>query len=116
MEYLPEEYENYTIIRDSDLIPDTNLIAYVNDETEEIKVFESKPIGDEWRLLGLLVTKTYYRTAELVREHYKEVKECCDSIRASDDQYEDPSEWSARESYEDFYKDGYWSEIFWDII
>lgn len=116
MEYLPEEYQNCTIIRDSDLIPDTNLIAYVNDETEEIKVFESRPIGDGWRLLGLVVTKKYYNLAESIKEEYEEIKYACDSIRSDDDQYEDPSEWAAREAYDDFYKDGRWDEVFFDIF
>ena len=108
--------DDYIIINGIDMIPDTKYIAYINDETDETKVFEARPDGPTWRLLGLLVTKEYYRSAILVHDHYIEVKECCDSIRSDDNQYEDPSEWSARESYNDFYKDGYWSEIFWDII
>lgn len=106
----------YVIISYEDIIPDTNFGVYIDYNGNKYLVDKDNLdiLNDEFYFEGIAVSINYYEKAKKVKEYYEEIKANCDNIRYSDDQYGDPSEWSAYEEYSKYYKSGNWSNLFWD--
>lgn len=123
-----ESYENmiefddnkYTIVYGEDIISDTDYGVYSSYDNDKKYLVAKKDVEkldtDDFTFDGLAVTNEYYALAKKAKDKYEQVKSDADSIRYSDEQYEDPSEWYAFEEYSKYYRKGRWSNIFWDFI
>lgn len=106
------EDDKLVLISCIDMIPNTNLIIY-SDENGDL--FQSNKI-EKMEFEGFAATFDYYKIALEVKNKYFDIKEHNDSIRYNDEQYEDPFEWSAYDKYCKYWKTGLWYEKRWDYI
>lgn len=113
---LPYDQNKYIEVYEQDII-DHNLGVYKNEETDITYIVHKDNVHKldyTYSFRGLAIPVDFYNEAQRVKEHYQQVKDDCDSIRLSDDQYEDPSEWSAYDEYVKYFNEGNWSTVFWD--
>lgn len=117
MNLLPFDHNKYTEVYGQDII-DHELGVYINNETNKTFIVHKDNVhlldNYIYEFKGLAIPNDFYNKAQAAREHYIQVKDDCDSIRSSDDQYEDPSEWYAYDEYVKYFKEGNWSNLFWD--
>lgn len=119
---VPYDYSSYTCVYNEDIIPDTDYGVYkkyseTGSNSEEVMIKESdltkiKDV-DLYYFEGVAVTNSYYRKASKAKREYEEIKSYNDGVRSSDDQYDDPNEWSAADNYRKYYNPGNWSDLFW---
>ena len=103
------EDDKFVLISYIDIIPNTDLIVY----SENGDLFQSNKI-EKMEFEGFAVTFDYYKNALEVKNKYFEIKEHNDSVRSSDEQYEDPFEWSAYDDYCKYWRTGLWYEKCWN--
>lgn len=109
----------YSIIYD-DMIPDTILVAYLSYDDNLIYMIDKDKIdnldSDNFIFKGFIANKEYFDKAIIAKDNYLEAKDDADSIRSSDSQYEDPSEWYTFDIYKQYYEEGLWNNVYWDYV
>lgn len=107
----------YTIVYQSDIIPNTNFGVY---RKYNVYYLISKKnivqLDDTYIFEGIAVTHDYYEKAMEVKEKYDEIKSYNDSIRSIDEQYEDPDEWYSYDEYKKYWDENRWlNKTYWEF-
>lgn len=108
----------YISISDKDIIPDTNYGVYRKYNDNNLYLVDKSNVDkldEQFSFLGIAITWDYYYKAMKIYDHYNEVSSYNDGVRSEDEQYYEPYEDELHQEYSKYWKEGNWSDLFWDF-